>query len=70
MTGIAFASAPWSPAYGLYRVVALERIHAMTEKEIEETQDSLRRLSQRLVELQETERRSLPRIGTTGRVRH
>jgi len=61
MTGIAFALGTLVAGLTVYRVVALERIHARQRKEIEETQDSLRRLSQRLVELQETERRSLSR---------
>jgi signal transduction histidine kinase len=45
----------------IYRVVSLERIHAAQRKEIVTSQDSLRRLSQRLVQLQESERRSLSR---------
>jgi signal transduction histidine kinase len=45
----------------IYRVFVLERTHAKQRKEIEYTQNDLRRLSQRLVQLQEVERRSLSR---------
>jgi signal transduction histidine kinase len=45
----------------IYRVFVLERADALQRKKIEETQDDLRRLSQRLVQLQEGERRSLSR---------
>jgi signal transduction histidine kinase len=61
MTGIALALGTLVAGLTIYRVFALERIHGRQRKQIEETQDSLRRLSQRLVELQETERRSLSR---------
>jgi len=45
----------------IYRVSELERADASQRKKIEETQNDLRRLSQRLVQLQEGERRSLSR---------
>ncbi|HET9215794.1 MAG TPA: sensor histidine kinase [Terriglobia bacterium] len=45
----------------IYRVASLERTHVKQRKAIEESQDSLRRLSQRLVQIQESERRSLSR---------
>ena len=45
----------------IYRVFILEKTHAKQRKEIEDTQNDLRRLSQRLVQLQEGERRSLSR---------
>jgi signal transduction histidine kinase len=45
----------------IYRVFVLERTHAKQRKEIEYTKNDLRRLSQRLVQLQEVERRSLSR---------
>lgn len=61
MTGIALALGTLVAGLTVYRVFALEKIHARQRTEIEETQDSLRRLSQRLVQLQETERRSLSR---------
>jgi signal transduction histidine kinase len=43
------------------RVVVLERRHDVQRKQIEETQNNLRRLSQRLVQAQEFERRALSR---------
>ncbi|HZI51379.1 MAG TPA: ATP-binding protein [Terriglobia bacterium] len=48
-------------ALTIFRVSSLERIQAKQRKAIEKSQDSLRRLSQRLVQLQESERRSLSR---------
>jgi signal transduction histidine kinase len=45
----------------IYRVSILEKMHAKQRKEIEDTQNNLRRLSQRLVQLQEGERQSLSR---------
>jgi signal transduction histidine kinase len=45
----------------IYRVSSLERIDAKQRLAIEMSQDSLRRLSQRLVQLQESERQSLSR---------
>jgi signal transduction histidine kinase len=45
----------------IYRVASLERLQVKQRKAIEESQDSLRRLSQRLVQIQESERRSLSR---------
>jgi signal transduction histidine kinase len=45
----------------IYRVYVLEKMRARQRREIEDTQNNLRRLSQRLVELQEGERRSLSR---------
>src|SRR5688572_10426804 len=48
-------------ALTIYRVFSLERTHARQRRAIETSQDSLRRLSQRLVQLQEIERRSLSR---------
>jgi signal transduction histidine kinase len=45
----------------IYQVVLLERAQARQQKRIQDTQDDLRRLSQRLVQLQEGERRSLSR---------
>src|SRR5678815_5008043 len=45
----------------IYRVFMLEKTHVKQRKEIEDTQNDLRRLSQRLVQLQEGERRSLSR---------
>jgi signal transduction histidine kinase len=44
-----------------HRVVVLERKHDAQRKEIEETQNNLRRLSNRLVQAQETERGALSR---------
>ena len=44
-----------------YRVFLLEKRHDAQHKQIEETQNNLRRLSQRLVETQEVERTSLSR---------
>jgi signal transduction histidine kinase len=44
-----------------YRVLVLERRHDAQRKQIEETQNNLRRLSQRLVRAQEVERRALSR---------
>jgi len=48
-------------ALTIYRVFVLERADARQRKKIEDTQNDLRRLSQRLVQLQEVERRSLSR---------
>ena len=45
----------------IYRVAALEKIHDEQRKQIEETQNNLRRLSRRLVQMQEVERRALSR---------
>jgi signal transduction histidine kinase len=45
----------------IYRVFVLEKMQARQRKEIEDTQNDLRRLSQRLVQLQEGERRLLSR---------
>ncbi|PYS29634.1 MAG: hypothetical protein DMG11_08280 [Acidobacteria bacterium] len=44
-----------------HRVLVLERRHDLQRKQIEETQNNLRRLSQRLVQAQEHERRALSR---------
>ncbi len=44
-----------------YRVLLLERRHEAQRKQIEETQNNLRRLSQRLVQTQEIERTALSR---------
>jgi signal transduction histidine kinase len=44
-----------------YRVLRLEKGHEQQRKEIEDTQNNLRRLSQRLVEAQEVERARLSR---------
>ncbi|HYR45227.1 MAG TPA: ATP-binding protein [Terriglobia bacterium] len=44
-----------------YRVLVLERRHHAQRKQIEETQNNLRRLSQRLVQAQELERTALSR---------
>jgi signal transduction histidine kinase len=44
-----------------YRVLVLENRHDAQRKQIEETQNNLRRLSQRLVQAQEIERRALSR---------
>jgi signal transduction histidine kinase len=44
-----------------YRVLVLERRHNAQRKQIEETQNNLRRLSHRLVQAQEFERRALSR---------
>ena len=45
----------------IYRVFVLERKHDLQHKQIEETQNNLRRLSQRLVQAQEVERAALSR---------
>jgi signal transduction histidine kinase len=45
----------------IYRVVSLEKIHDAQRKQIEESQHNLRRLSQRLVQAQEGERKELSR---------
>jgi signal transduction histidine kinase len=45
----------------IYRVFVLERKHDLQHKQIEETQNNLRRLSQRLVQAQELERSALSR---------
>ena len=45
----------------IYRVAVLEKRHDEQRKEIEETQNNLRRLSRRLVQAQEVERRALSR---------
>jgi signal transduction histidine kinase len=45
----------------IYRVFVLERKHAFQHRQIEETQNNLRRLSQRLVQAQELERSALSR---------
>jgi signal transduction histidine kinase len=45
----------------IYRVFVLERKHDLQHKQIEETQNNLRRLSQRLVQAQELERAALSR---------
>jgi signal transduction histidine kinase len=45
----------------IYRVLALERRHAMQRRQIEETQNDLRRLSRRLVQAHEVERKALSR---------
>jgi signal transduction histidine kinase len=44
-----------------HRVLVLERKHELQRKQIEETQNNLRRLSNRLVQAQEGERRELSR---------
>jgi signal transduction histidine kinase len=46
-------------ALTIYKVSVLEQADARQRKKIEDTQNDLRRLSQRLVQLQEVERRSL-----------
>lgn len=45
----------------IYRVAVLEKRHDEQRKQIEETQNNLRRLSRRLVQTQEVERRALSR---------
>jgi signal transduction histidine kinase len=45
----------------MYRVFALERKHDIQHRQLEETQNNLRRLSQRLVQAQELERAALSR---------
>lgn len=45
----------------IYRVAVLEKRHEEQRKQIEETQNNLRRLSRRLVQAQEVERRALSR---------
>jgi signal transduction histidine kinase len=45
----------------IHRVGVLERKHNEQRKEIEQTQNNLRRLSRRLVQAQELERRALSR---------
>jgi signal transduction histidine kinase len=61
MMGFALALGTLVAALTIHRVVALEKSHARQRKEIEETQRNLRRLSQRLVQAQEGERRALSR---------
>jgi signal transduction histidine kinase len=61
MITIALALGVLVAGWTIYRVFVLERTHARQRKEIEYTKNDLRRLSQRLVQLQEVERRSLSR---------
>ena len=61
MTGLAIILGILVAALITYRVFVLERIHARQTTEIEETRNDLRRLSQRLVQLQEVERHALSR---------
>lgn len=59
--GVALAVGTLVALLTTYRVVNLERRHNEQRKQIEETQNNLRRLSQRLVEAQESERTALSR---------
>ncbi len=61
MLGIAIFLGTLVAGLTIYRVFILEKAHAKQRKKIEDTQNDLRRLSQRLVQLQEGERRSLSR---------
>ena len=61
MMGIALALGTLVAGLTIHRVVALESSQARQRKEIEDTQRNLRRLSQRLVQAQEGERRALSR---------
>jgi signal transduction histidine kinase len=61
MIGIAMFLGVLVAGLTIYRVFVLEQADARQRKKIEDTQNDLRRLSQRLVQLQEVERRSLSR---------
>jgi signal transduction histidine kinase len=61
MTAVAFAIGTLVAMWTTRRVLGLERKQELQRKEIEETQNNLRRLSHRLVQAQEGERRALSR---------
>lgn len=61
MMGVALAIGSLVALLTTYRALVLERMHDAQRKQIEETQNNLRRLSHRLVQAQEFERRALSR---------
>jgi len=61
MMAVALVLGTSVPLLTTYRVLVLERRHDVQRKQIEETQNNLRRLSHRLVQAQELERTSLSR---------
>jgi signal transduction histidine kinase len=61
LTGVALGIGTLVALLTTRRVLVLERMHERQRKEIEENQNNLRRLSNRLVETQEGERRELSR---------
>src|SRR5215467_3660590 len=61
MTAVALGIGILVAIWTTYRVLVLERTHELQHKQIEENQNNLRRLSNRLVQAQETERRELSR---------
>jgi len=61
MMGIALGLGTLVALLTIHRIGALEKRHAAQRKEIEESQKNLRRLSQRLVQVQEGERKVLSR---------
>jgi signal transduction histidine kinase len=61
MTAVALGIGILVAIWTTYRVLVLERAHELQRKQIEENQNNLRRLSNRLVQAQETERRELSR---------
>jgi signal transduction histidine kinase len=61
MTAVALAIGTLVAILTTHRVLVLERKHEFQRKQIEETQNNLRRLSNRLVQAQEGERRELSR---------
>ncbi len=61
MTAVAFSLGVLVALLTTHRVLVLERKHEMQRQQIEETQNNLRRLSNRLLQAQERERRELSR---------
>jgi signal transduction histidine kinase len=61
MTAVALGIGILVAIWTIHRVLVLERTHEFQRKQIEENQNNLRRLSNRLVQAQETERRELSR---------
>ena len=61
MTAVALGIGTLVAILTTHRVLGLERKHELQRKQIEETQNNLRRLSNRLVQAQEGERRELSR---------
>jgi signal transduction histidine kinase len=61
MTAVALGIGILVAIWTIHRVLLLERTHEFQRKQIEENQNNLRRLSNRLVQAQETERRELSR---------
>jgi signal transduction histidine kinase len=61
MTGFAFGLGILVALATIHRVLSLERRHELQRQQIEQTQNNLRRLSNRLVQAQESERQELSR---------